>query len=228
MTFAEIYAAFGCYLWLAGVAGVTYFLMKVLKKTFIPVTKWLSGSAKTRRNANTILGLVMSVGVASLIGALCNMLLGLDTHFMWFVGAGALANYAYLIKERFVDAEKMAMAEAVADAVHESNKNISETDFPAITAKVKELTEAFKTSESNVHAKEVSEVATGIAGAVGISKEEIDKVKRAIADIKEAGIDVSHIEKLYEEYMADGKITPSERDIIVKACEIIRKTYGIN
>ena len=202
--------------------------MNVLKKTFIPVTKWLSGSAKTRRNANTILGVVMSVGVASLIGAVASMLVAADVHLMWFVAAGALANYAYILKERFADAEKMEMATAVADAVHESNKNISETDFPAITKKVTEMTEAFKVSESNVHAKEVSDVAAGIAGAVGISQEEIDKVRKSIDDLKQAGFDVENIEKMYEEAMADGKITPSERDIIVRACEIIRKTYGIN
>lgn len=226
MTFAEIYATFGNYIWLAAVAFITYLAMNVLKKSFIPVTKWLSGSAKSRRNANTVLGAVMSVGFASLLGAVCNMLLAVDTHFMWFVAAGALANYVYLLKERFADAEKMDMAEAVAEAVHESNKNISETDFPAITAKVKDLTEKFKTSESNVHAKEISEVASGIAGAVGISQEEIDKVTESIANLKDAGLDVSQIEALWEQCKSDGKITPQERNIVMQACEILRQKYG--
>lgn len=226
MTFAEINAAYGNYIWLAVIAAITYFAMTVLKKSFLPVTKWLSSTAKGRRNANTILGVVMSVGLGSLLGAVCNMLFSAGVHLMWFVAAGALANYAYLLKERFTDAEKMEMADAIADAVHESNKNISEGDFPAITAKVKELTEKFKTSESNVHAKEVSEVATGISGAVGISQEEINKVDKAIGELKEAGLDVSVIESMWEQCKSDGTITAHERNIVMQACEILRQKFG--
>lgn len=226
MTFTEINAAYGNYIWLAAVALLTYLAMTVLKKSFLPVTKWLSSTAKGRRNANTVLGVVMSAGFASILGAVATMLLGAEIHFMWFVAAGLLANYAYLLKERFTDAEKMEMADAVADAIHESNKNISETDFPAIAAKVKDLTEAFKTSESNVHAKEISDVATGIAGAVGISQEEIDKVEKAIGDLKDAGLDVSQIEALWEQCKSDGTITPQERNIVMQACEILRQKYG--
>lgn len=223
MTFAEINAAYGNYLWLLAIMALTYLAMTVLKKTFLPVTKWLSSTAKGRRNANTILGVVMSAGFASILGAVATMLTGADVHFMWFVAAGLLANYIYVLKERFSDAEKMEMADAIADAVHESNKSISEKDFPAITAKVKELTEKFKNSESNVHAKEVSEVATGVAGAVGISQEEINKVEKAIGELKDAGLDVSHIEALWDQCKSDGTITPQERSIVMQAIEIIRQ-----
>lgn len=226
MTFAEINAAYGNYIWMAVAAIITYLSMVVLKKSFLPVTKWLSSTAKGRRNANTVLGVVMSVGVASLFGAVGTMLLAATVHPMWFVAAGLAANYAYLLKERFADAEKMEMAGAIADAVHESNKNISEQDFPAITEKVKELTEKFKTSESNVHAKEISDIATGVAGAVGISQEEINKVEEAIGELKRAGLDVSQIEALWEQCKSDGTITPQERNIIMQACEILRQKYG--
>ena len=226
MTLTEIFAAYGNYIWLAATALITYLVMGVLKKSFLPVTKWLSSTAKGRRNANTIFGVVMSAGFASILGAVATMLVAADVHFMWFVAAGLLANYIYLLKERFTDAEKMEMAGAIADAVHESNKNISEKDFPAITAKVKELTEKFKTSETNVHAKEVSEVATGVAGAVGISQEEINKVEEAIGELKRAGLDVSQIEALWEQCKSDGTITPQERNIIMQACEILRQKYG--
>ena len=225
MTFTEIFATYGNYIWLIAVAVITYFAMTVIKKSFLPVTSWLSTTAKGRRNANTILGAVMCVGFASLLGAVGNMLFSAGIHPMWFVAAGALANYSYLLKERFSDAEKMEMADAVADAVHESNKAIAETDFPAITAKVKELTEKFKTSENNLHAKEVNEVAVGIAGAVGISQKEIDKVSEAIGSLKEAGLDVSQIEALWEQCKSDGKITPAERNIVMQACEILRSKY---
>jgi methyl-accepting chemotaxis protein len=226
MTFAEISAIYGNYLWLALVAVATYFAMNVLKKSFTPVTKWLSSTAKGRRNANTILGAFMSVGFASILGAVCKMLVGTEVHFMWFVAAGVLANYAYLLKERFADAEKLEMAKAVADAIHESNKDIEEDDFPEITAKVRELTEAFKKSELNVHAKEVSGVATGIADAIGISQEEIDKVSESIETLKTAGIDVSSLESVWEACKNDGKVTPQERSIVMQACEILRRKYG--
>ena len=226
MTLTEIFAAYGNYIWLAAIALLTYLAMGILKKSFLPVTKWLSSTAKGRRNANTIFGVVMSAGFASILGAIATMLVAADVHFMWFVAAGLSANYIYLLKERFVDAEKMEMAGAIADAVHESNKNISEKDFPAITVKVKELTEKFKTSESNVHAKEVSEVATGVAGAVGISQEEINKVEEAIGELKRAGLDVSQIEALWEQCKSDGTITPQERNISMQACEILRQKYG--
>ena len=226
MTLTEIYAAYGNYIWLITSAIITYLVMGVLKNSFLPVTKWLSSTAKGRRNANTVLGAVLSAGFASILGAVFTMLVAADVHVMWFVAAGLLANYAYLLKERFADAEKMEMAGAIADAVHESNKNISEKDFPAITAKVKELTTKFKTSESNVHAKEVSEVATGVAGAVGISQDEINKVEEAIGELKRAGLDVSQIEALWEQCKSDETITPQERNIIMQACEILRQKYG--
>lgn len=226
MTFAEINAVYGNYIWLIAVSVLTYLVMNVLKNTFLPVTKWLSSTAKGRRNANTVFGVVMSIGFSSILGALGNMLLGVGVHFMWFIAAGALANYVYVLKERFADAEKLEMAEAVADAVSESNTSINEGDFPAITKKVKELTEQYKDSESNVHAQEVSSVAAGIAGAVGISQEEIDKVSESINNLKDAGLEVSQIEALWEQCKSDGKITPAERNIVMQACEILRQKYG--
>ena len=168
MTFAEIYANYGNYMWVIIITTLTYLSMGVLKKSFLKATSENATTAKGRRVANTVLGIAISVGFASFLGALCNMLFAVGVHFMWFVAAGALANYSYLLKERYCDAEKMAMATAVAEAVHESNKNISETDFPKITERVKEMTEKFKTSESNIHAKEVATVATGIANSVGV------------------------------------------------------------
>lgn len=226
MTFAEISAAYGNYIWMIVTAIVTFVSMIVLKKTFIPVTKWLSSTAKGRRNANTILGVVMSGGVAYLFGELCNMLFVAGVHPMWFIAGGLAANYAYVLKERFSDAEKLEMAKAVADAVHEAHNDVSDTDFPQITAKVREMTAAFKNSEKNVHAQKINSVAVGIVNSVGISQEEIDKVKSSIETLKSEGYDVSAIEAIYNECMADGKITSAEKNIIMQAIEILRQRYG--
>lgn len=226
MTFAEISATYGNYIWTGLTALVTFLSMIVLKKTFIPVTKWLSSTAKGRRNANTILGVIMSAGVAYLFGALCTMLFVLKVHIMFFVCGGLVANYIYVLKERFSDAEKLEMAKAVGEAVHEAHNEVSDTDFPQITAKVREMTTAFKNSEKNVHAQRINSVAVGIVNSVGISQEEIDKVKSSIETLKSEGYDVSAIEAIYNECMADGKITSAEKNIIMQAIEILRQRYG--
>ena len=216
MTFAEIAALYGNYMWLIGFAVVTYLSMGILKKAFLKVTSENATTAKGRRVANTILGIAISVGFASLLGALCNMLFA----------AGALANYSYLRKERFCDAEKMAMATAVAEAVHESNKNISETDFPKITERVKEMTEKFKTSESNIHAQEVVTVATGIANSVGVESCGDEEIENALKTLKANNVDVSEIEAKIKDALSDGKITAAEKSIIMQAVEILRQRYG--
>ena len=226
MTFAEIAALYGNYMWLIGIAVVTYLSMGILKKAFLKATAENATTAKGRRVANTILGIAISVGFASLLGALCNMLFAAGVHVMWFVAAGALANYSYLLKERFCDAEKMAMATAVAEAVHESNKNISETDFPKITERVKEMTEKFKTSESNIHAQEVVTVATGIANSVGVESCGDEEIENALKTLKANNVDVSEIEAKIKDALSDGKITAAEKSIIMQAVEILRQRYG--
>lgn len=216
------YSNYGGYFWIVIVAVITYALMLVIKKSFLPITKKIATTEHGRRVANVALGIVFSVSVALVVGKFGNFLFGSTVHFKWFVAAGLLSNYAYLVYEKCKESNLSAFAKAFNDAIAESNLDITDDDLPLLTEKVKELVSAFKTSTNNKHAMMIKGIATNIAASVEITEEEKKEIEESIGSLKRAGYDVSSLERAYQTALADGKITADEKALLESAIASIR------
>lgn len=221
------YANYGGYFWMIAVAFLTYFVMTVVKKTFTPITKKLAANDKERRFINVLLGIVLSVSVGLTLGKLGNMLFATNVHFMWFVGGGALANYANLVIRKYTDADASAFAKAFINAMNESNMDVSEADLPVLTNEIGAIVKAYADNNANSRKSKLHNVASGITGSIEITDDEQKELEKAIAKLKSAGVDTKTLDDAYAKYKADGKITRDEKANLEEVIRAIHKVTNI-
>lgn len=219
------YTNFGGYFWVIATAAVAFLAMKLISKSFTPLTANITDE-KTRRGINMGIGIALSITAAIIAGQAGNLLFGSDVPVKWFVFGGLLANFVYLIREKYVESELAAFGKAFKDAVKESNLDIDESDIPQMTVKIKDIVKAFATSSKNKHAVAVNNVAKDIAGAVEISEEDREKLVREIEALKSRGADVGRVEKAFRDADEDGKITVAEKEAIEGYLDRIRETLN--
>jgi tellurite resistance protein len=221
------YANFGGYFWMIAIAFLTYLTMGVVKKTFTPITKKLSGNEKERRFVNVALGIVLSVAIGYGIGLFGNFLFATNIHFMWFVAGGVLANYANLISRKYKDAEASAFAKAFINAMNESNMDVSEADLPVLTKEIGVIVKAYADNNANSRKSKLHNVASGITGSIEITEDEQKELEKAIAKLKSAGIDTTTIDEAYKKAKADGKITRDEKANLEAVIRAIHQATNI-
>lgn len=222
--FAHFYANYGGYFWAVIIAAITFAAMILVKKSFINITKKFCATEKSRKTWNIILGIAFSIGIALVIGKFLNFLFAFNIEAKWFVAAGMLANYVYLIIEKFREADLVAFAKEYKKALEESNLDVDVNDLPKMTEHMKKIVAAFAISEKNEHAVLVEQVAKQVAASVDIvSAEEEKDLEKQIEDVKSMGADVAGIEQALATARSDGKFTEDERAIILAALETIRK-----
>lgn len=221
------YTNFGGYFWMIAIAFLTYLVMMVVKKTFTPITKKLAGTEKERRFINVVLGIVLSIASAVALGNVGNMLFATDVHFMWFVGGGALANYANLIIRKYTDADSSAFASAFVNAMKESNFDISEDDLPTLTNEIGVIVKAYADNNANSRKSKIHNVASGITGSIEITDDEEKELEKAIAKLKSAGIDTATVDAAFAKAKADGKITRDEKANLEAVIRAIHKATNI-
>ena len=221
------YSNFGGYFWMIAIAALTYLVMTVVKKTFTPITKKLTSTNKERRFANVLLGIVFSVAIGLGVGKLGNFLFATDVHFMWFVGGGALANYANLVIRKFKDADTAAFASAFVNAMKESNFDISEDDLPVLTEQIGEIVKAYADNNANSRKSKIRGVASGIAASVEITDDEQKELEKHIEALKSAGFDTAAVDALYAKAKADGKVTVAEKTRLEEVIRAIHNATNI-
>jgi tellurite resistance protein len=221
------YSNFGGYFWMIAVAALTYLLMMVVRKTFTPITKKLAGTEKGRRFANVALGITFSVATGILVGCLGNFLFATNTHIMWFVAGGALANYVNLIVRKYSDADTAAFAKAFVGAMQESNFDISEADLPVLTEQIGVIVKAYADNNANSRKSKIRGVASGITGSIEITDDEQKELEKAIDKLKSSGIDTAAVDALYAKAKADGKITVAEKTRLEEVIRAIHNATNI-
>lgn len=221
------YTNYGGYFWMIAIAFLTYFVMNVVKRTFTPLTKKLTSSDKERRFVNVVLGMAFSVGIGYLIGKCGNALFATDVQFMWFIGGGALANYANLIIRKYKDADASAFAKAFIKAMNESNMDVTEADLPVLTEEIGVIVKAYADNNANSRKSKLRGVASGITGSVEITDDEQREIEKAIDKLKRAGIDTTTVENLYAKAKADGKITRDEKANLEAVIRAIHQVTNI-
>lgn len=217
------YTNHGGYFWLVGICFLTYLVMKVVKKTFTPITKKIASNEKERRFINAALGIVMSALIGFTIGKIGEFLFGVDVHFMWFVGGGLIANYANLVIRKYKDADSSAFANAFINAMKESNFDISEADLPTLTEQIGVIVKAYADNNANSRKNKIRGVASDITGSVEITDEEQKEIEKAIEKLKSAGFDTAAVNALYAKAKADGKVTVAEK---ARLEEVIRAIHN--
>lgn len=209
------YTNFGGYFWMIAVAFLTYLVMKVVKKTFKPITTKLASNDKERRFINSALGIVLSVASGVALGKFGNFLFATDVHFMWFVAGGALANYANLVIKKYVEADTAAFASAFVSAMKESNFDITEADLPVLTEQIGVIVKAYADNNANSHKNKIRGVAAGITNSVEITDDEQKELEKHINAIKSSGkfdaVALANLDSAYAKAKADGKITVAEK-----------------
>jgi hypothetical protein len=221
------YTNFGGYFWMIAIAFLTYLVMMVVKKTFTPITKKLAGTEKERRFINVVLGIVLSIASAVALGNVGNMLFATDIHFMWFVGGGALANYANLVIRKYADADASAFAKAFITAMNESNMDVSEADLPVLTEQIGVIVKAYADNNANSRKSKLRGVASGITGSVEITDDEQKELEKHIQSLKSLGVDTTAVDALYEKAKADGKVTVAEADSLKAVIRAIHNATNI-
>lgn len=220
------YATFGGYFWMVGIAVLTYLAMCIVKKTFAPLTNNIKNQ-KDRRFLNIVIGMVMCVAIAVVLGKFGNMLFGQDTYFMWFVGGGLIAHYANLLWRKYKDAEAAAFAKAFIAAMNESNFDITEADLPVLTEQIDVIVKAYADNNANSRKNKIRGVASGITASVEITDDEQREIERAIDKLKSAGIDTTAVDAIYAKAKADGKVTVAEADRLKEVIRAIHNATNI-
>lgn len=221
------YANFGGYFWMIAIAFLTYFVMSVVKKTFTPITKKLVGNDKDRRFVNIILGVVLSVSTAYVIGSFGNMLFATNVHFMWFVGGGLIANYSNLVIRKYKDAESAAFAKAFIEACRQTDMDVTEDDLPEISKGLVDIVKAWADKNANSRKNKMRGVASGIAGSVEITEDEQKELEKHIEALKSQGFDTATLDNLYAKAKADGKFTVAEADDLKAVIRAIHNATNI-
>lgn len=221
------YTNFGGYFWMIGLAVLTYLVMRVVSKTFTPITKKLCSNDKERRFANAALGMIFCVGVALALGKFGNILFATDVYFMWFVAGGFVAHYANLLARKYKDADASAFAQSFIKAMNESNFDITEADLPVLTEQIGVIVKAYADNNANSHKNKIRGVAAGITGSVEITDDEYRELERAIERLKSAGIDTTTIDAAYAKAKADGKVTRDEKATLEEVIRAIHKVTNI-
>ena len=221
------YSNFGGYFWMIIIAALTYLIMTVVKKTFTPITKKLTSTNKERRFVNVLLGIVFSVAIGWGVGNLGNFLFATDVHFMWFVGGGALANYANLVVRKYKDADSAAFASAFIVAMNESNMDVSEDDLPTLTEQIGVIVKAYADNNANSRKSKLRNVASSITGSIEITDDEQKELEKHIEAIKSSGkfdaAALANLDNAYAKAKADGKITVAEK---ARLEEVIRAIHN--
>jgi len=220
------YATFGGYFWMVGIAVLTYLAMCIVKKTFAPLTNNIKNQ-KDRRFLNIVIGMVMCVAIAVVLGKFGNMLFGQDTYFMWFVGGGLIAHYANLLWRKYKDAEAAAFAKAFITAMNESNFDITEDDLPVLTEQIDVIVKAYADNNANSRKNKIRGVASGITASVEITDDEQREIEKAIGKLKSAGIDTAAVDAIYAKAKADGKVTVAEADRLKEVIRAIHNATNI-
>lgn len=221
------YTNFGGYFWMIAIALITYLGMTAVKKSFTPITKKFASNDKERRFINATLGIVFSACIGCAIGKFGEYLFAVDLNAMWFVGGGLLANYAYLVIEKYRSADSDAFAKAFINAMNESNMDVSEKDLPVLTEQVGIIVKAYAEHNANSRKSKLRDVASGITASVEISDDEQKELEKHIKALKSAGIDAAPVEAAYERAKADGKITVAEKASIEAVIRAIHKVTDI-
>ena len=225
------YTNFGGYFWMVGIAVLTYIFMSVIRKTFTPITKKLSGDDKERRFINLILGIAISACVGYGVGQLGMFLFAVDVHFMWFIGGGLLANYANLVARKYEDAHAAGFAKAFINAMKESNMDVTEADLPTLTEQIGVIVKAYADHTENSRKSKLRGVASGITASVEITDDEQKELEKHINYIKSSGkFDKTAIDNLtaaYDKAKADGKITVSEKATLEAVIRAIHNATNI-
>lgn len=217
MTAAELYAAYGNFIWAALAAILTGVAMKYLKTTFLRVTCDYATTPKGRRAANTVIGLFMSIGIGTLVGLLVTRLVpSIEVDVLWFTLGGGLANFLYIMRERVSDADKMALAEVSVATIKESEADVDENDLPKIAETMQKIVSAYRTTGKNSHAKKVASVASGIASAVGVEND-------GDADLNAALETILKDDQRLAEFMANHGFTEGEQRNAKQTAEIFRQ-----
>ena len=220
------YSAFGGYFWMVGLAFLTYLAMRIVKKTFAPLTKGIK-SQKDRRFLNMALGMVLCVAISLGLGKIGNLLFGTDVFFMWFVGGGFIAHYANLLWRKYKDAEAAAFAKAFISAMNESNFDITEDDLPVLTEQIDVIVKAYADNNANSRKNKIRGVASGITASVEITDDEQREIEKAIGKLKSAGIDTAAVDAIYAKAKADGKVTVAEADRLKEVIRAIHNATNI-
>lgn len=225
------YTHFGGYFWMIAVAFLTYLVMKVVKRTFKPITTKLASTDKERRFINATLGIVLSVASGIALGKFGNFLFATDVHFMWFVAGGALANYANLVIKKYVEADTAAFANAFVNAMKESNFDITEDDLPTLTQQIGVIVKAYADNNANSHKNKIRGVAAGITGSVEITDDEQKELEKHINAIKSSGkfdaVALANLDSAYAKAKADGKITVAEKSNLEAVIRAIHNATNI-
>ena len=221
------YTNYGGYFWMIAIAFLTYLVMRVVKRTFTPITKKLAGNDKERRFINAALGIGLSALFGLVIGKAGNMLFATDVHFMWFIAGGLLANYANLVIRKYADADASAFAKAFITAMNESNMDVSEADLPVLTEQIGVIVKAYADNNANSHKNKLRGVAAGITGSVEITDDEQKELEKHIKALKSAGFDTAAVDALYEKAKADGKVTVAEKARLEEVIRAIHKATNI-
>lgn len=221
------YTNFGGYFWMIGLAILTYLVMRVVSKTFTPITKKLCSNDKERRFANAALGMIFCVGVALALGKFGNILFATDVYFMWFVAGGFVAHYSNLLVRKYKDADASAFAQSFIKAMNESNFDITEADLPVLTEQIGVIVKAYADHNENSRKSKIRGVASGITGSVEITDDEHKELEKAIERLKSAGIDTTTVVEAYNKAKADGKVTRDEKAGLEEVIRAIHKATNI-